>query len=38
MDAKDLQKMIRRTLLEEVEKRSVTDTDIYERVPEINHA
>ncbi len=37
MDAKDLQKMIRRTLLEEVEKRSVTDQEIYERVPEVTH-
>lgn len=38
MDAKDLQKMIRSTLLEEVEKRSVTDQEIYQRVPEVNHA
>jgi len=38
MDAKDLQKMIRHTLLEEVEKRSgVTDKEIYERVPEVTH-
>ena len=38
MDAKDLQKMIRRSLLEEVEKRSANDQEIYERVPEVTHA
>jgi hypothetical protein len=37
MDAKDLKKMIRRTLLEEVEKRSATNQEIYERVPEVTH-
>ena len=38
MDANKFQKMIRRTLLEEVEKRSgVTDKEIYERVPEVTH-
>lgn len=36
MDAKALQKMIRRSLLEEVEKRSV-DHEVYERVPEVTH-
>ena len=39
MDAKDLQKMIRRTLLEEVEERSSTgeNTTYYQRLPEVNH-
>src|ERR1035437_679589 len=37
MDAKDLQKMIRRTLLKEVEERSATGRAIYQRVPEVVH-
>lgn len=37
MDAKDLQKMIRRTLLKEVEERSATGREIYQRLPEVNH-
>ncbi len=35
MDSTQFQNMIRRILLEEVEKRSVTDRDIYERLPEV---
>ena len=39
MDAKDFRKLIRRTLLEEVEKRSSTgeETTYYDRVPEVVH-
>ena len=37
MDAKDLQQMIRRTLLKEVEERSATGQEIYQRVPEVVH-
>jgi len=35
MDPTQFQNMIRRILLEEVEKRSVTDREIYERLPEV---
>jgi hypothetical protein len=38
MNAIQFQNMIRKVLLEEVEKRSSTDKEIYERVPEVNHA
>ena len=38
MNAIQLQNLIRKVLLEEVEKRSSTDREIYERVPEVNHA
>jgi hypothetical protein len=37
MKPSEFQDMIRRILLEEVEKRSVTDREIYERVPEVVH-
>lgn len=36
MNAVQFQNMIRRVLLEEVEKRSSTDRDVYQRVPEMN--
>lgn len=37
MKAAQFQQMIRRILLEEVEKRSATNKDIYQRVPEVVH-
>jgi hypothetical protein len=38
MNPIQLQTLIRKVLLEEVEKRSSTDREIYKRVPEVNHA